>query len=31
VKLRPGGEVDADALAALIRSAYADMKRRLEG
>ncbi len=30
VKLRPGGGVDARALTALIESAYADMKRRLE-
>lgn len=29
VKLRPGQPVDADALRALIDSAYADMKRRL--
>lgn len=30
VKLRPGGTVDAMALAQLIRCAYADMKRRVE-
>jgi hypothetical protein len=31
VKLRPGEDVDADALSALIRSAYVDIKRRLAG
>ena len=30
VKLKPKGEVDAEALLKLIDSAYADMKRRLE-
>jgi hypothetical protein len=30
VKLRPADEVDASALRALIRSAYVDIKRRLE-
>ena len=30
VKLRPGEEVDEDALGALIEAAYADMKARLE-
>jgi hypothetical protein len=30
VRLRPDGDVDATALTALIESAYADMKRRLE-
>jgi hypothetical protein len=29
VKVKPGVPLDADALAALIRTAYADMKRRL--
>ena len=29
VKLRPGGDIDAEALSELIESAYADMKRRL--
>ena len=29
VKIRPGREIDAAALAALIRVAYSDMKRRL--
>ncbi|MEX0718776.1 MAG: DUF1801 domain-containing protein [Planctomycetaceae bacterium] len=30
VKLRPGRDVDAEALAALIETAYADMQRRLK-
>jgi len=30
VKLRPGASVDADALSGLIRTAYDDIKRRLE-
>jgi hypothetical protein len=30
VKLRPSEDVDASALTGLIRTAYADMKRRLE-
>jgi hypothetical protein len=30
VKLRPGEDVNASALAGLIRNAYADIKRRLE-
>jgi len=30
VKLRPDGEIDAEALIALIESAYTDMKRCLE-
>jgi hypothetical protein len=30
VKLRPHGDVDATALSKLLRSAYEDMKRRLE-
>lgn len=30
VKLRPGAELDAEALAELIDTAYTDMKRRLE-
>ena len=29
VKIRPGGEVDSEALTKLIHAAYADMKRRL--
>jgi hypothetical protein len=29
VKLRPGTEIDAEALDALIKAAYADVKRRL--
>ena len=31
VKLRPGREVDSDALATLIHAAYTDMKRRVAG
>ena len=30
VKLRPGSEVDASALAQLVETAYTDMKKRLE-